>query len=68
LKNPLLKNLKKNVMKKKIEKHFATEEFYKDSDGYWVVLKTGYTYFGCEVVHELTLKRIWFALTSIEKK
>lgn len=54
-------------MKKKIIQHFATEEFYKDSDGYWLVLKTGYSYFGCSVIHAETLKRVWTDLKQITK-
>jgi len=54
-------------MKKKILTHKAVEEFYHDSDGYWVVLKDGYEWFGSTCVHEYTMKDVWESLQSLTK-
>jgi hypothetical protein len=45
-------------MKKKILSHPAVEEFYEDSDGYWVNLKDNYRWYGCVAIHQATLSRI----------
>jgi len=52
-------------MKEKIMQHIAVEQFYQDSDGYWVVLKDGYEWFGCVSIHEYTLKAVWNSLKDI---
>lgn len=52
-------------MQKKILKHKAVEELYKDNDGWWIVLKDGYEWYGCASIHEYTLARCWEALQSI---
>jgi hypothetical protein len=54
-------------MEKKILKHKAVEDIYKDSDGWWVSLKDGYEWFGGVTIHEYTLTRCWSALKSITK-
>jgi hypothetical protein len=54
-------------MTKRILKHNAVQELYKDGDGYWVVLKDGYEWFGCVSIHEYTLTRICNALKLINK-
>jgi hypothetical protein len=54
-------------MKKKILTHKAVEEFYHDSDGYWVVLKDGYEWFGSTCVHEYNMKDVWESLQSLTK-
>jgi hypothetical protein len=54
-------------MYEKIKKHFAVEQIYKDSDGWWVILNDGYEFFGCVSIHEYTLTRCWSALKSITK-
>ena len=45
-------------MKKKILSHFAVEELYYDSDGWWIVLKDGYNYCGQCSIRENTLTRL----------
>lgn len=54
-------------MKKKIIKHDAVEEFYEDNDGYWVVLKDGYEWFGATCIHEYTISDVWNSLQSLTK-
>ena len=54
-------------MKKKILQHKAVEQFYQDSDGYWVVLRDGFEWFGATCVHEYTLKDVWESLQSLTK-
>lgn len=54
-------------MKKKILQHIAVEQFYEDSDGYWVILKNGYEWYGVTCIHEDTLHRVWEMLKSITK-
>ena len=52
-------------MKKKILQHTAVEQFYQDSDGYWIVLKDGYEWFGSTCVHEYALNDVWQSLQSL---
>lgn len=54
-------------MFEKIKNHFAVEEIYKDSDGYWVILKNGFEWFGGCSIHEYTLTRCYSQLKSITK-
>jgi hypothetical protein len=53
-------------MKKKIEQHFAIEELYCDSDGWWAVLRDGYNYNGSCAIRQDTIKRIYESLPEIK--
>ena len=55
-----------NIMKKKIQQHVAVEELYRDSDGWWVVLKDGYNYFGCCAIRQDTLTSLYGSLSQIK--
>jgi hypothetical protein len=49
-------------LKEKIKSNPLVEEFYQDSDGYWVNLIDGYTWFGCCAIRQNTLSRLWLSL------
>lgn len=59
-------NQNPNIMKKKIQQHVAVEELYRDSDGWWVVLKDGYNYLGCCSFRQNTLTSIKDSLSQIK--
>lgn len=53
-------------MKKRILSHKAVEELYKDSDGWWMVLKDGFNYQGLCAIREDTLTRLVGILSLIK--
>jgi len=53
-------------MKSKIISHIAVEELYSDQDGWWIVLKDGYNYFGCCSFREDSLRRLYDSLSQVK--
>jgi hypothetical protein len=42
------------------------QDWYQDSDGYWINLKLGWQWFGCHAVHEWTVKDALASFSSVE--
>ncbi len=43
------------------------EGWYKDSDGYWIDLKAGWTWQGCHSVHEWNVKDALRSFNEVER-
>lgn len=54
-------------MQNKIRNHKFVEELYKDSDGWWVILKDGYNYQGQCSLRENTLIRLCQCLKFVKQ-
>tara|TARA_R100000664_G_C2745889_1_gene133664 strand:+ start:916 stop:1104 length:189 start_codon:yes stop_codon:yes gene_type:complete len=55
------------ILNKIIKKDKRIESYYKDLDGYWLVLKDGYNWDGCGTIHEDTIKEVLKQIPNIEK-
>ena len=49
----------------KIKQDVRVDSVYKDSDGWWLILKDGYNWMSGQIIHEYTIKDLYESLRIV---